>query len=129
MPKLELFGGSQQVPAVSKLLIGVDESNGDTVIYITTCTDGPPFGPTPSIRPFVMKDGDLYGARLRDILQHEVEHGGENAVDTVESYCVRAKDNRFLAYLFEEFAAKFHQKALNCEARAACLRLADQEED
>lgn len=117
MAKMELFGGKQQVPADAALLIGCDEQTGNLEIYVTISTGGPPFGNIPSIRPFEMKDGDLYGSILRDILQHELEHGGENCLNTNESLEIRSREAKFLAYFLEEFAAKFHQKAINLRHR------------
>jgi hypothetical protein len=115
MAKMELFGGKEQVPADARFLFGCDEQTGDPEIYVTLSTGGPPFGNTPSIRPFEMKDGDLYGAKLRDILQYEIEHGGENCLNTDESLESQARDAKFVAYFLEEFAAKFHQKAIHLE--------------
>jgi bacterioferritin (cytochrome b1) len=121
--KLELFGGNQQVPVESSLLLSTDEETGKQQVYVTLFTGGPPFGSIPCIRPFTMKDGDLYGTRLREILQHDLDHNGENCLKTQESFAVQAKDARYLAYFFEEFAAKFHQKALHLESESDLARM------
>lgn len=117
MAKMKLFGGKQQVPADAGLLISYNEQTGDQEIYVTISTGGPPFGNIPSIRPFEMKDGDLYGSILRDMLQHELDHGGENCLNTNESLESRSRSAKFVAYFLEEFAAKFHQKAINLRCR------------
>lgn len=117
MAKMELFGGKQQVPAEAGLLISCNEQTSDLEIYVTISTGGPPFGNIPSIRPFEMKDGDLYGSILRNILQHELEHGGENCLNTNESLEIRTREARFVAHFLEEFAAKSHQKAINLRRR------------
>jgi hypothetical protein len=117
MAKMELFGEKQQVPVESRLLIGCDEQTGDPEIYVTISTGGPPFGNIPSIRPFEMKDGDLYGSILRDILQHELDHGGENCLTTNESLELQSRDAQYVAYFLEEFAAKFHQKVIRLKNR------------
>jgi hypothetical protein len=117
MTKMELFGGKQQVPVDARLLISCNEQTGDPEIYVTISTGGPPFGNTPSIRPFKMEDGDLYGSILRDILQHELDHGGENCLKTKISLEIQSREAKVAAYFFEEFAAKFHQKAINLRCR------------
>lgn len=118
MAKLELFGGTPQVPANAGLLIGNNDQTGDQEIYLTISTYGPPFGNTPSLRPFKMEDGELYGSALRDILQHEFDHGGENCLNTQEALEGRAQDAEFVAFFLEEFAAKFHQKAIHLKRRS-----------
>jgi len=64
-----------------------------------------------------MKDGDLYGSFLRDMLQHEFDNGGENRLNTNVSLENRSREAKFVAYFLEEFAAKFHQKAINLRCR------------
>ena len=64
-----------------------------------------------------MKDGDLYGSILRDMLQHELEHGRENCLNTNEALESRSREAKFVACFLEEFAAKFHQKAINLRGR------------
>lgn len=115
--KIGVFGGKQQVPVDADLLVGHDEQSGDREIYVTISTGGPPFGDVPSIRPFQLEDGDLYGSRLRAILQAELDHGGQNCLKTNASLESQAQTAEFVAYFLEEFAAKFHQKAINLRGR------------
>lgn len=64
-----------------------------------------------------MKDGDLYAASLREILQEEVDNPGigEGTKDALHIYACTA---RLMADFLEEFAAKFPQKAIELEDRA-----------
>lgn len=117
MAKMELFAGKKQVPLDANLLIMGKEETGDLEIYVTISTGGPPFGKIPSIKPFEMTDGDLYGSVLRDILQHELDHGGDNFANTNDSLESQSQEAQFTAFFLEEFAAKFHQKAMNLKAR------------
>jgi hypothetical protein len=121
MAKMELFGGKQQVPVDAGLLIGNDEQTGDREVYVTIATGGPPFGSAPSITPFQMEDGDLYGSRLREILQQEIDLGGQNCLKTNASFESQAESAEFVAYLLQEFAAKFHQKAINLRGRITTI--------
>lgn len=113
---LQLWAGREQVPVDLRLVCST-ENEVDDPFFIVMATNGPPFGGTPSIRPFTMKDGDLYAASLREILQEEVDNPGigEGTKDALHIYACTA---RLMADFLEEFAAKFPQKAIELEDRA-----------
>lgn len=113
MSTLQLWAGREQVP-VDIGMVCSTEKEGDDPFFIVMATNGPPFGGTPSIRPFTMKDGDLYAASLREILQEEVDNSeiGEGTKDALHIY---ARNAHLTADFLEEFAAKFRQKAVRLE--------------